>query len=1405
MKHTNVSDRIFRGHQFSVISDVLARLLASIVGACVFFVSSTVFADSLPQRINFQHLLEDKDIALGQVNAFQEDQKGFMWIGGQGGLIRYDGYEFVFMLQTIMKDGEYVKEPIKNVNHIYEDPNNILWVATRTGILRYDPRRELLEPVADDPKQPHKITTSNTYRFVSLPTGELLVASGSGLLILNPETLAYELIIPDSTKTDWLNSLGVNVVFIDRSGIIWLGTGAGLEKLEWETKKFTLIKPYPEDPNFTQANAVTAITQDRDGSLWVGTSNGLVNYNPETLARKRYINDVNDPNSIAGTEIAKVMIDSNGALWVASDGGGIAIFEKNDRYPQGRFINHKYEPGRASSLNSNQVRTVYEDRNGDVWVGNYPGGINYFNRASAGITSFTHDQSDKASISHSAVLAVREDHLGNFWVGTDGGGLNYFDRENEEFSSFQNDPNNPNTLSGNAVLDVLVAKDGKIWVGTWAGGVSILDPSSGTVTRLPFEVANPKKSAISTSDRLYDATVWHFREDKDNNLWIGTHNAGLSKLDPKTGIYTHYTTIFGDPSSITNGVVWTTFEDSQGNFWVGTATGLDLMDRKSGTFKHYLPDPNNPNGLRNPAVLSIHEDRKNRLWIGTEGGLHLMDREQGTFTAYTKVDGFNDDTIRTMLEAPDGKLWLATNNGVSVFDAETKKVRNYNRDSGKLMGSFHTDSGLISRKGEIFFGGVEGLRIFDPERLKENQVVPAIAFTELKIFADTISVGGDDGLLPTSLNYSQKIVLDYQKTMFQLGFAALNFRDSNKNNYAYMLEGFDNEWLEVADQRSAKYTNLNPGTYVFRVRGSNNDGVWNDQGASITIVQLPPPWRTWWAYSLYGLTILGSILLFVHSQRKKRRLVEEQNRLLEIKVAERTLELREKNNDIKSMLSNMRQGLFTIEPTGNIHPEYSLYLEEIFETDHLAGKKALTVLFEGAQLGSNAIDQVKEAVFTMIGEDEMNYDFNAHLLITDYEVDFHGTSKYLELDWNPIIVDKLIVKLMVSVRDVTLLKQMEADARTKKRELDIIGQLLNISAKKYVGFVAATQRFIAENRAQIEASPERSDSVLALLFRNMHTIKGNCRTFDFNYFSDVVHDVESAYSRLKSNKEMPWDQSLLLADLGRVETVLAEYERIYYGVLGRGDSTARDANGYWADTKDIENIQHLVAVADEHPELTQALPLLPIRELLNRALTNPISEVLADVVDSLPSIALQLGKAKPNVVINDNDVRIKTCANELMTNIFAHILRNSVDHGIELPDQRTRAGKPVSGTIEVTAAVNQHTLIICIKDDGQGVNLDRLFRKGVDIGKWNADAKPSSLDIANLIFTSGVSTKEQVSDISGRGVGMDAVKEFLKAQGGDIHIHLLDASLQEKAIGQGAMAPFELIVEFPPNTFLDAA
>jgi HPt (histidine-containing phosphotransfer) domain-containing protein len=617
------------------------------------------------------------------------------------------------------------------------------------------------------------------------------------------------------------------------------------------------------------------------------------------------------------------------------------------------------------------------------------------------------------------------------------------------------------------------------------------------------------------------------------------------------------------------------------------------------------------------------------------------------------------------------------------------------------------------------------------------------------------------------------------------------------------LEGFDENWREVGNKRSALYTNLDSGTYIFRVKASNNDGIWNEEGKSITLVQLPPPWKTWWAYTIYVFTLITITIQFVQSQRKKRRLVEEQNRLLEIKVAERTGELREKNDDIQAMLSNMRQGLFTLEVGGSIHPEYSHFLQEIFETTAITGTKGMHLLFGQSHLGRDRVNQIQQALNTILGEAEINYSFNAHLLIREYEATINGHHKFLSLDWNPIVVSHVVSKVMVSVRDVTLLKQMERDAQAKKRELDIISQLLNVPRKKYVSFVLSCQRFVEENRAQIDKHTARSDASIALLFRNMHTVKGNCRTIGFSHFSDVVHDVESYYSQLKKDPECEWNHQQLLHDLTRVEAILAEYQHIYGDVLGRGDSNSlRDQKGFWADGKAIETIQQcLDAMHKKFPSPKDTKEWQPIQGLLNAALSTPLDEVLADIVESLPSIAVQLHKESPDVNIADNNIRIKSDSCELITHIFSHILHNCVDHGIEVPDVRVRVGKPRRGTIDIIAEVVNDMLLIRVKDDGQGVNIDSLFKKGVEIGQWKNTDKPSYQTIADLMFASGVSTKEQVTDISGRGVGMDAVKQFLVEKNGNIELRLVQAGAHHEVIGVGIKVPFELVIELPSDSF----
>ena len=1360
-----------------------ALLAALLVALCA---PLAAIAASLPERISFQNIMENKDLALGEGRALFQDSDGFMWFGGGNALIRYDGYEFrqIEVMENEEKPGE--KEAVKAVQHIFEDSHHNLWVATRTGILKFNTDTEKLIRIKDAEDQAIKLSTSDVMQILELPTGEIIACSISGLFVIDPQSLKYTVIVPDNKKQQWLHSTRVNAAFLDGTGKLWLGTEEGIEQVDWKTKTFTLYKINAERPDLVPDIRVADIISDRAGKFWLATANGIVHFDPETHQGTRYSNDPADRNSLGGNDVWKLLLDSQGVLWVASDGGGVSVFDKE----KNRFINHQYEAGRAGSINSNQVRTVFEDKSGDIWVGNYPVGINFFDRSSAPITSYARDISNPNSLSHNTVLSVQEDKNGNLWLGTDGGGLNFFNRETGDFTSYTSDPNDPTTINGNAVLSAYIDSTGLIWTGVWGGGVASFNPADKKFTRYPFDKQRKITERTTTSDRLNSAPVWSVREDKDHNMWITTHSGGVSKYNRETKLFTHYVHIESDPESLTGNTAWNTFEDSKGNFWVGTSSGLNLMNREKETFTRYVTDPKDPTSLSNPSVLVIFEDSKQRLWLGTDAGLNLFNPETKKFTIYDKKSGFIDDTIRNIVEDPNGNLWLSTNNGFISFNPETKKIKNYNRISGRLVGGFQTRSGFISSRGEVIFGGVNGLRIFKPTELTDNKNVPPIVLTDFKIFADTIAVGGPDKLLKSTVNRTDAIELDYTRSMFVFSFSALNFRDTAKNKYAYKLEGFDKDWMDAGSQRVAKYTNLNAGTYVFKVKGSNNDGVWNEEGKSITIIQLPPPWKTWWAYTLYALTLLGVVVWFIYQQRRKRQLIEEQNRILEIKVNERTAEVREKSKDIQAMLSNMPQGLFTVQDNGTIHPEYSVYLQTIFETADIAGRHVNDFLFHGATIASDALDSAKAAIFAIIGEDEMNFGFNKSLLLSEFEIEIGAKKKCLALDWNPIIVDDVVNKLMVSVRDVTQIRQMESAALEQKRQLDIISQLLNLSAEKFLSFEESSIRYIQVIREVIEATPQRNEKVIALMFRNMHTIKGNSRTYGFTHLSNTAHEIESTYSVLKASEDAMWEPEKLLEDLEHIEKALAEYSHVYRTVLGRGnDSGSNRTKGFWMHNTIMDKIQTYV----DTKELTK------LKVYLSQINANSIERNLVDVVTSLSSIASQLDKKMPVVTIEPSNVRIKVKAQELLIDVFSHILRNAVDHGLESTEERILAEKHQHGAITIRSSIENNELHISTQDDGRGLNIQGLFNKGVQMGKWKKDDKPSVADIADLMFQPGVTTKAAVTDISGRGVGLDAVRQFLAEQGGKVFV-----KLHAEQAKSPDFIPFELVVTLPSRLFFEA-
>lgn len=1308
------------------------------------------------KKLSFEKVLNDS--APGEVKVLRQDHEGYIWIGARNELLRYNAYEFQ-SIQYFDEASEQFRAPYF-VTEIFEDSQNIIWVASHSGLFWFDADKEILVRPKTDDGIDDVYYTQPFQDIDETPSGHLIAGGeGYGLALINRNSYRIRPYRADPSNPQSLADDAFQRVLIDSKERIWVTTSRGLNLFNPGTNQFKLYVPFPENAGSKVHNSLISIMEDNEGQIWGGTlGQGLYVFNPETETFKHYRKNPEDPSSLADNNIWTIYKDAEDKIWLGHDRGGFSWYLPDID----GFRSFTYAGDKPGDMAYNAVTSILEDNNGDLWMGHYPEGISYHDTSTAAINVIVPDYMDPTTIANNNVLAIQEDKKGNLWLAV-GNGVNYLDRKTNSYKFYDHANGG---YGAHGTLSGYLDRHGTMWVGTWTQGFHRYNAEKDRFEEQPSDggLAGTKEQE---SKILNDATIWAFCETSDGYLWIGTHYAGINKYNAKTKTYTRINATQSPIGNITNNIAWSCYEDSKGRFWVGTAYGVSMREPGRNQFTNYFPNEDDPHGLQSGSVLDILEDDKGQIWLGTNNGLHLYREETKDFKIFNLDHGFNNAGVRALTQDNEGNLWLGTNNGIIKFNPETMDVKNYLSHSGIRFAGVNTGAALKSSRGEILFGTVDGLIIIDTNKLTSNEIAPPIVFTDFEIFAKTVPVNGPENILSRVVNKTSSITLDYTKQMFSFEFAALNYRNPNRNHYAYKLEGFDREWREVGTERKAQYTNLEAGRYTFKVRASNNDGVWTESPKTINLVQLPPPWLTWWAYTLYGLAILAALAWFVRSQQQKRRRVEEQNKLLEIKVAERTADLAAKNKDIQTMLSNMKQGLFTIEEDGNIHHEYSAHLEEIFKSNEISGKNAFEFLFANSAESEDLIHQQQASLASIIGMDGINYEFNAHLLTSEYETNIANEKKVLSLDWSPILDDdEYVEKLMVSVRDVTELKILEREAAGKRQELEIIGQLLNINAKKYRSFIDSAMQYVEESKQHLEAdSATDKAELIQKLFRAMHTIKGNSRAHGFTFIANAAHNAESRYSELK-DKPDAWNLDLLEQDLEQVEAILKEYIQIYTEVLGRGGNKKRDEEGVWINHTDLKQIQEtLVELKSTEPAAYQR-----INNVIVKSTTAPLSEVLELNITALASIAEELGKPAPKVGIDDGDFRVQEGSQNLLNDVFSHILRNAIDHGIEAPEERTQSGKPEAGNIHVGIHQDQSKVKIVVKDDGKGLNLESLYKKGVELGKWKDGETPSVEDIASLIFESGVSTKDSVSNISGRGVGMDAVKQFLKQKGGDIFI-----------------------------------
>ncbi|MBK1879266.1 hybrid sensor histidine kinase/response regulator [Pelagicoccus mobilis] len=823
------------------------------------------------QPLKVHHLESEQEMSA--VRSLWRDHLGYLWIGNLGlGLMRYDGTEIV---RYIHEEGDETSLSSDFVTRVFEDSRNRLWVATRDGLSRFDRRMD---------------------RFVRYTVGESpsvvdVYEDGTGRLwALSPDSVAWYDEASDRFESRRLNfegreESGFTSMVEDLRGRLWIaGSGVVIWELDGET---LAAQPHELLPG---ANGSTKkFYRDLSGRLWLAArDDGLFEFLPESLEVERYGMDSSGAGT-SGSNVSDVLEYPEGRLLIAVDQGGLNFFDK----ASGQFTYQRVQDGTGYGLSSDGLISFHQDKEGIIWIGASRTGVDYYNPKMERFSTIRSGGGDNAfTLRASVVGGVFEDADSRVWIGTGGGGLGWLDPESERMTWLPTLAEPGALLGSNLIRQIDQGSDGRIWVGTWNGGVDALVEEDGH-----FRVDEQVSENLAALDRI---SVWDIEVDQKDRLWVAAAKGGVFLYDDKGVLLKEFDEALREGIVSYSPIVK---EQTNGDIIITTERALYRFEEESQSLEEFIR-------MDTPTVV-VWDEIKAVYYVGTvERGVVVLDRAGEELRRIGHEEGLSSLFIRSLETDRNGDLWMGTNDGLFHYEVSSERMVRYDANEGLQGNLYFTNSSCRTRDGRLYFGGTKGVSSLLPIEIQENSYLPHVSIDRIQLFGEDLVFGEDDSLIESHPSSLDELILDWRQNFLKFEFSAVNMTYAGNNAFAYTLEGFDVGWTYGdADLRWANYTNVDPGEYVFRVKASNNDGLWNEEGASIRIVITPPFWLRPWFYAGSLIFLIWFTYLFIVFRERR---LKRENARLEQAVETRTKVINEQKGRLAEktgLLENQKEEL----------------------------------------------------------------------------------------------------------------------------------------------------------------------------------------------------------------------------------------------------------------------------------------------------------------------------------------------------------------------------------------------------------------------------------------------------------------------------------------------------------------